>query len=185
MAREEWQVLVNKIYKMKIFLIGFMGSGKTTSGKRLAGALDYPFFDLDHQIAAATGLSIHAYFAEHGEEAFRELEKHTLQTYTYPENCVVSTGGGTPCYFDNMDWMNGQGLTVFIDMPPLALAKRLEQGKQKRPLLKDLDEQGMVRFITEKLDLRLPFYNRARVIVNGVNLTTALLQAAVQHAATK
>lgn len=166
---------------MKIFLIGFMGSGKTTGGKRLANALNVPFFDLDHQIAAETGMSIPAYFAEHGEPAFRALEKDVLQNFGYPADCVISTGGGTPCYFDNMDWMNASGVTVFIDMSPLALAKRLEQGKHKRPLLKDLDADGMVQFITEKLNDRLAFYKKAQVIINGVNLTTELLQAAVQN----
>ncbi len=167
---------------MKIFLIGFMGSGKTTSGKRLSAALGVPFFDLDHQIAAATKLSIAEYFARFGEEAFRELERDTLQSYSYPENCVISTGGGSPCYFDNMDWMNSNGLTVFIDLPPLALVKRLEPGKHKRPLLKDLNETAMLRFITEKLTERLPYYNKARVIVNGIDLTVERLQATVLNA---
>ena len=170
---------------MKIFLIGFMGSGKTTSGKRLATALNYPFFDLDHQITAATGMSIPAYFAEHGEDAFRMLEKETLQTYAYPDDCVISTGGGTPCYFDNMNWMNRSGITVFIDMPPVALAKRLEQGKHKRPLLKDLDSDQLVEFIREKLNDRLPFYKDARVIINGVSLSTESLHSAVQNAVAK
>lgn len=170
---------------MKIFLIGFMGSGKTTSGKRLATALNCPFFDLDQQIAAAEGMSIPAYFAEHGEAAFRILERKTLQSFPYPADCVISTGGGTPCYFKNMEWMNENGLTVFIDMYPAALVKRLEQGKQKRPLLKDLNEDEMLAFITEKLTERLPFYNQAKVIINGINLTTELLQAAVLNAGLK
>lgn len=170
---------------MKIFLIGFMGSGKTTSGKRLANVLGYPFFDLDHQITAETGMSIPEYFAQHGEPAFRALEKEVLQRFEYPAACVISTGGGTPCYFDNMEWMNVNGLTVFIDMPPLALAKRLEQGKHKRPLLKDLDAAGIVQFITEKLSDRLAHYQKAQVIINGVNLTTELLHAAVQNAPLK
>lgn len=170
---------------MKIFLIGFMGSGKTTSGKRLAAALNYPFFDLDHQIAAATGMSVPAYFAAYGEDAFRQLEQEILQTFAYPDSCVISTGGGTPCYYDNMDWMNNHGLTVFIDMPPVALAKRLEQGKHKRPLLKDLNSDEMVAFIREKLEDRLPFYNKAKVIINGISLTTESLHSAVRNAGLK
>lgn len=162
-----------------------MGSGKTTSGKRLAAALNDPFFDLDHQIADRTGMSIPAYFAANGEEAFRQLERDHLQTFDYPADCVISTGGGTPCYFNNMEWMNQHGLTVFIDMPPLALAKRLEQGKQKRPLLKDLDENAMVQFIADKLHERLPFYNKAKLIVNGINLSTELLRTAVLNTSAK
>lgn len=167
---------------MRIFLIGFMGCGKTTSGKRLAAALNCEFYDLDHQITAVAGMSIPLYFEAHGEDAFRLLERKTLQEFPYPADCVISTGGGTPCFFDNMEWMNANGLTVFIDMPPLALAKRLEQGKYKRPLLKDLDEQGMVKFITEKLQDRLPFYNNARVIISGVNLNVQLLKEVVLNA---
>lgn len=170
---------------MKIFLIGFMGSGKTTSGKRLATALNFKFFDLDHQLADVTGMSIPSYFEAHGEDAFRILERETLQTFHYPSDCVISTGGGTPCFFDNMEWMNENGLTVFINMPPLALAKRLEGGKQKRPLLKDLDQTGMIQFITEKLEDRLPFYNKARIIINGINLNVELLKDAVLNVSAK
>lgn len=167
---------------MRIFLIGFMGCGKTTSGKKLAAALSYPFFDLDHEIVAATGQSIAAYFEQHGEDAFRVLEKNTLQEFDYPEDCVISTGGGTPCFFDNMDWMNQHGLTVYIDMPAAALAKRLEQGKHKRPLLKDLDEAGLINFITDKLRSRLTYYNNSKLIIDGINLTTELLKTAVLSA---
>lgn len=170
---------------MKIFLIGFMGSGKTTSGKRLAAAISYPFFDLDHQIAEVTGMSIPAYFEAYGEAQFRELEKSILQGHEYPNDCVISTGGGTPCYFDNMDWMNANGLTVFIDMPPVALAKRLEQGKHKRPLLKDLDADEMVAFIKEKLDDRLPHYTKAQVVINGINLSVESLHLALRNAGVK
>ncbi len=166
-------------------MIGFMGCGKTTSGKRLAAALSCDFFDLDHQIAAVMGMSIPAYFEANGEAAFRILEKETLKSFPYPSDCVISTGGGTPCFFDNMEWMNVNGLTVYIDMPPIALAKRLEKGKHKRPLLKDLDQDGMLQFITEKLQDRLPDYNKARVIINGINLNVELLKNAVLNAPAK
>lgn len=167
---------------MKIFLIGFMGCGKTTSGKKLALSLNCPFYDLDHQIAAATGLSISAYFATHGEDAFRALERNTLQQYPYPTDCVISTGGGTPCFFDNMEWMNANGSTVFIDMPAAALAKRLEPGKHKRPLIKDLSGEELVNFISDKLEGRMPFYKQAQVVINGVNLNNELLRDAVTPA---
>lgn len=156
-----------------------MGCGKTTAGKKLAAALDYPFYDLDHQIVTTSGQSINAYFEQYGEQAFRELEKNTLQQFDYPADCVISTGGGTPCYFDNMDWMNAQGLTVYIDMPAAALAKRLEQGKHKRPLLKDLDETALIKFIAEKLEGRLAYYHQARLSIDGINLNTDLLKTAV------
>jgi shikimate kinase len=155
---------------MRVFLIGFMGSGKTTFGKKLASSLGYPFFDLDHVIEALVGQSIPEYFTAHGEESFRKLEKQTLQEGAYPDDCVVSCGGGSPCFFDNMDWMNQNGLTVYLDMPAAALAKRLEKGKHKRPLLKDLDEAGLLRFIETKLAEREVFYSKARLIVSGIDI---------------
>jgi shikimate kinase len=170
---------------MKIFLIGFMGSGKTTFGRKLAACLGYVFFDLDHEIEALVSQSIPEYFAEHGEESFRELEKRTLQERPYPEDCVVSCGGGTPCFYDNMDWMSQNGLTVYLDMSPAALAKRLEKGKHKRPLLKDLDEAGFMHFIEMKLTERLPFYSKARLIVSGIDINPEAVKSKILSFGTK
>lgn len=164
---------------MKIFLIGFMGCGKSTLGKKLSAKLNYQLIDLDHQIEKLTGGSVGAYFAAHGEDVFRKLESETLKTHPYPENCVIATGGGTPCFFDNMEWMNNNGITVYIDMSPSNLAKRLEKGMAKRPLLKDLTVEGVVQFIEHKLAEREGFYNQAKVKLNGVNLTAELISAAI------
>ncbi|MCD0486643.1 shikimate kinase [Pedobacter sp. MC2016-14] len=164
---------------MKIFLIGFMGCGKTTMGKKLAKTLEYPVIDLDHEIEKVTGMPVSAYFAKEGEPAFRALESKLLKEFNYPDHCVVATGGGTPCFYDNMEWMTANGTSVYIQMPALALAKRLENGKEKRPLLRDLDEAGIVDFITQKLLERDPFYTKAKVIVNGLNLSPELLKQAI------
>jgi shikimate kinase len=164
---------------MKIFLIGFMGSGKTTFGKKLAASLNCPFFDLDHQMEAIVSQSIPEYFAAKGEESFRELEKQTLQEHGYPETCVISCGGGTPCFYDNMDWMNQNGVTIFLDMPALALAKRLEKGKHKRPLLAGLDEAGLLSFIETKLAERLPFYIKAKVVVSAIDINPELVKQSI------
>jgi shikimate kinase len=155
---------------MRIFLIGFMGCGKTTFGKKLASALGYPFFDLDHQIEAQVKRSIPEYFAAHGEASFRQLESSVIQESEYPEDSVISTGGGTPCFNDNMEWMNANGLTIYLEMPPLALARRLEKGKSKRPLLKDLDENALVRFIEDKLSERAAFYSQAKLTIDGIHV---------------
>jgi len=162
---------------MKIFLIGFMGCGKSTLGKKLAAKMSYEFIDLDHQLEKELGMSIGQYFSEHGEAAFREQEKKILQGYAYPGNVVVATGGGAPCYFDNMDWMNQNGTTVYISLAPAALAKRLESGKDKRPLLKDLTEEEMIAFIEGKLAEREEFYQAAQIIANGINLNADTLRA--------
>lgn len=156
---------------MKIFLVGFMGCGKSTMGRKLAAKLGYEFIDLDHLLEMEIGIPIGSYFAAHGEETFRKLESKILQEFSYPANSVVATGGGTPCYFDNMDWMNSQGTTIYIEMPPVALAKRLEKGKDKRPLIKDLSEAQLISFIEAKLSERAGFYQRAAHTVNGIDLT--------------
>lgn len=156
---------------MKIFLIGFMGCGKSTFGKKLAVKLGYDFIDLDHVLENEVSSNIGDYFASHGEAAFRALESKVLKEYNYPENCVVATGGGAPCYFDNMDWMNNNGTTLYIEMTPIALAKRLEKGKEKRPLLKDMNEEQLIGFIESKLAERNPFYKRAALSIEGINLT--------------
>jgi shikimate kinase len=164
---------------MKIFLIGFMGCGKSTLGRKLAARLGYTFIDLDHQLEELAGTTVASYFSVHGEEAFRKLESNTLKAFDYPKNSVIATGGGTPCYFDNIDWMNTNGLTVYIELSATALAKRLENGIEKRPLLKGLTEEALIAFITGKLAERDGFYRRARLIMNGINLTPDALQAAI------
>lgn len=164
---------------MKVFLIGFMGCGKSTLGRKLATKLGYDLVDLDHQIEVSTGTTVADYFAANGEEIFRKLEGDTLKGFDYPKNCVIATGGGTPCYFDNMDWMNENGTTVYIEMSALALAKRLENGISKRPLLRNLSEEKLVQFIEDKLEERESFYSRATVVLNGVNLTADIIRAAL------
>lgn len=164
---------------MKIFLIGFMGCGKSTLGKKLAVKMAYDLIDLDHKVEEAAGSTIADYFSAHGEDTFRRLESDTLKNWEYPKNCIVATGGGTPCFFDNMDWMNANGLTIYIDMPAIALAKRLEKGAAKRPLLKGLSEAALVNFIEEKLEDRRPFYQKSRLMISGINLTPDILRAAI------
>jgi shikimate kinase len=108
-----------------IFLIGFMGCGKTTLGRKLASRLDYEFIDLDDIFEEKVGMTITEYFSAFGEDAFRKLESEVLKQTKYPENAVVSTGGGLPCFFDNMDWMNAHGKTIYIKLSPKTLANRL------------------------------------------------------------
>jgi len=156
---------------MKIFLIGFMGCGKSTLGRKLATKLGYDLIDLDHQIEKNTGSTVADYFSIHGEDAFRKMESDTLKNFAYPKNCVIATGGGTPCFFDNIDWMNEYGTTIYIEMPALALAKRLESGIAKRPLLRNLTPEGLIEYIENKLAEREKFYQKATLILSGINLT--------------
>jgi len=156
---------------MKIFLIGFMGSGKTTFGHKLAKKLGYDLIDLDHLIESKAGMSIAKYFEKSGEPAFRKLEKATLQNIPFPDNVIIATGGGTPCFSDNMEWMNDHGTTVYLSLSPQALADRLQHGQAERPLIKDLNKQELIDFITEKLVSREEFYKKAKFIVNGLDIT--------------
>lgn len=158
-----------------------MGCGKTTLAKKLSARLSYQLVDLDHEIEERVGVSVANYFSTHGEDAFREMESNTLKTVDYNENTVVATGGGTPCYFDNIEWMNREGLTIYIEMSPAALANRLHKGKAKRPLLKTLDAEEMIDYITDKLKERNAFYRQAALIVNGLGLTVEMLEELIRN----
>jgi shikimate kinase len=161
---------------MKIFLIGFMGSGKTTMGRKLASRMGFEFIDLDHKLEQQVELSIAEYFSFFGEDAFRKLESEVLKKTPYPDNVIVSTGGGLPCYFDNMDWMKGNGKVVYIKLPPKTLADRLESGKEERPLLQDKHGDDLVAFIEQKLAEREGFYMQANIIADGLSLTAERLE---------
>ncbi|WP_295675569.1 shikimate kinase [uncultured Mucilaginibacter sp.] len=154
-----------------IFLVGFMGCGKTTLGRKLANRLGYEFMDLDHILEAQEGMTIAEYFAKHGEEAFRKLESQVLKQTNYPEHAIVSTGGGLPCFFDNMDWMNAHGKTIYIKLSPKTLVTRLENEKEERPLLRQHNGEALVTFIADKLAEREPFYSQARIVADGLSLT--------------
>ena len=132
---------------IRIFLTGYMGAGKTTLGKAFARELNVPFIDLDWYIEERFHKSIRELFAERGEASFRELERSMLHEVSEFEDVIVSTGGGTPCFFDNMDYMNRHGQTVFLDVHPIL------QGKT---------DEELRSFIVEALDKRAPFYLQAR-----------------------
>ncbi len=158
-----------------IFLIGFMGCGKSTKAKQLANRLNCAVIDLDAEIVKHVGQSIADYFAEYGEEAFRKLESETLKTFPYPEICVVATGGGLPCFFDNMDWMNDNGRTVYLEMTAAQLVSRLGN-REKRPLIKGMNDEQLLTFIENKLEERDLFYKQSKVIVDAFNLDAELLE---------
>ncbi|WP_428330488.1 shikimate kinase [Mucilaginibacter sp.] len=160
-----------------IFLIGFMGCGKTTLGRKLANRLGYPFMDLDHVLEEQAGMSIADYFSNFGEDAFRKLESEVLKQTVYPEHAVISTGGGLPCFFDNIDWINAHGKSVYIKLSSKTLADRLEHEKTKRPLLREKHGDTLIAFIDEKLAEREGFYNKATVVTDGLGLTAMKVEA--------
>jgi shikimate kinase len=152
---------------MKIFLIGFMGSGKTYWGRQVSEKLRIPFFDLDEQIESYEGKAINEIFAEKGEEYFRLLETDTLHIITEShESFVMATGGGTPCYFNNIEYMKNEGTTVWINTPVEILFERLLKEKEKRPLIKNLDDAQLKSFIIKKFSDRKIYYEQADMIVD-------------------
>ncbi len=152
---------------MRIYLIGFMGVGKTHWGKLLGKKLGIPFFDLDELIENDEGRSIAEMFEDKGEEYFRMKEREILHLVSEShESMVLSCGGGAPCFFNNIDYMNEKGVTVWIDTPFEILLGRLRQGKDKRPLLKSLDDEQLKAYIVKKNGDRRIFYERARVRID-------------------
>lgn len=153
-----------------IFLIGFMGVGKSSLGKKLANKLQVPFLDTDDLLEQQFGISIADYFARNGEEAFRIAEKELLVQFEF-NNAVVATGGGLPCYSQNMDLLNEKGITIFLDRPVKELHQRLVNAKKKRPLLNRLSDEELLTFIDQKLLERLPFYEKAQIKLDRNNQT--------------
>lgn len=152
---------------MKIFLIGFMGSGKTYWGKKLSEKLRLPFFDLDEQIESSEGKTINQVFAEDGEEYFRLLEKDTLHIISEShDSFIMATGGGTPCYFNNIEFMKKSGTAVWINTPVDLLFERLMKDRESRPLIKNLNEDQLKGFIIKKFSDRKIYYEQADLVVD-------------------
>lgn len=150
-----------------IYLIGFMGSGKSTIAKKLAKELNKTFLDLDDYITEKEQKSIPEIFSQVGESGFREIEHKALKEIASKKNLIVATGGGVPCFFNNMEIMNKNGKTVFLQLSPEELAKRLTPEKSHRPLIANLSENELVDFITKKLEERNKFYNKASIIISS------------------
>ncbi len=161
---------------MRIFLIGFMGSGKTILGRKLAYILQHQFIDLDEYIEEQEDRTISQIFEEDGEDYFRKLERVYLHRVIDKEDVVISTGGGTPCFFDNIDQMNEYGKTIYINMHPKALLTRLLSSPSTRPLLAGKDEKGMLDYVFKTLRSREKYYQKAKRVVTGYNLTARKLE---------
>ena len=157
---------------MKIFLIGFMGSGKTYWGRKISQGLKIPLFDLDEKIVEREGKSISELFETLGEEGFRLLEKEILYMITEShETFVMSCGGGTPCYFNNIDYLKKNGTVVWINSSPENPYSRLIKEKDTRPLLMNISDEDLKAFIVKKSASRKIFYEQANVIASEDDLT--------------
>lgn len=148
----------------RIFIVGYMGSGKTTVGKQLAKTLSLSFVDLDAYIENKFRKSVSALFAEKGEDNFRKIESQALFEVSEYEDVIISTGGGTPCFFNNMEVMNRAGITVYLKATPEDLASHLLESKTVRPLISGKPKEELIPFITEHLSHRESFYMQAQII---------------------
>jgi shikimate kinase len=155
---------------MRLFLIGFMGSGKTHWGARIAEKLQIPFYDLDAVIVNNEGMSISEIFSIKGEEYFRYMEKQTLEDLvTREDHFVLSAGGGTPCFFNNIEFMKRSGKVLWLNTSLEALNNRLLKEKNARPLLRGIDEAGLRSYIIRKLSERKMYYEQADLMVHEEN----------------
>ncbi len=157
---------------LRVILIGYMGAGKTTIGKQLAKELGVTFYDLDWYIETRMRKRVPEIFAERGEEGFRTIERNMLHEVAEFENVVISCGGGTPCFFDNMEYLNQQGTVVYLKCTPDVLFQHLKMGKGVRPLLAGKNDEELRAFITEQLAKREEYYLKANNVVDVTLLET-------------
>lgn len=158
-----------------IFLVGFMGSGKSHWGKIWAKETNRNFIDLDEVIEKNVGKSIAAIFEERGEEEFRRIESAALRTCESMQDTIIASGGGTPYFYDNMQWMNEHGLTFHITVDAKEILKRVAVEQEKRPLFKNLGSDELLSFIEKKLAERLPYYSAANFTICSETATASSL----------
>lgn len=167
---------------MKIFLIGFMGCGKTHWGKLLSQKLNIPFFDLDEKIVEQEGKSVSEIFNNEGEEYFRHAEKEVLHLLTEShETFVMATGGGAPCFYNNIDYLKKHGTVVWINCSTELLHLRLLKEKDQRPLISDIPDEDLKSYIIKKYSSRKIFYQQANVILPEENITMENLLNKIFH----
>lgn len=157
----------------KIYLVGLPGCGKSTMGRQLADSLNMPFLDLDHEVEKSVGMTIPEYFEHQGEGNFRIAEKETLRNISAAhDRFVMATGGGTPCFHYNMDYMNEAGVTIFFDVSAGDLALRiLEQWVENRPLFKSYDHQDLIQEVRDLASTRVSFYDEAQIKMRDNRIT--------------
>ena len=167
----------------KIFLIGMMGSGKTFWAEKLKKRLKIAAYDLDELVEMMEEKTVAEIFEQDGEEYFRKSEAKMLRLFAEKKSFILSCGGGTACHNENMNWMNKQGITVWINEAVEILSDRLIKEKNNRPLIKDLDYISLKDFLYKKLQERTPFYSQAQYELTGENLTeNALIKIVKEHA---
>ena len=165
---------------MKIFLVGFMGSGKSTLGEKLSELMNISFIDLDSKIEENEEKPVSQIFKEKGEEYFRKIEAETLRKTARIRKAVIATGGGTPCFYDNMKWMNENGVTVYLKAEPGALYHRLLKERETRPLLAHLGDVALFDYIMSSLAYREPYYAQATIKLPLKTATPAAISSRIK-----
>lgn len=166
----------------RIVLIGFPGSGKSIVGRKLASKLQCSFFDLDQEIERKYKISIEHFFQKYEEENFRLCERQVLLELLQQSNCIISTGGGTPCFFDNLSLILSSSFTIYIQLSPQSLFHRLTQAHKVRPLLKGKSEEELLNYIESELAKREKFYEQAHLVFKGEDVNLDLLVSEIKDA---
>ena len=164
----------------RIYLVGYMGAGKTTAAKRLASRLGWEVVDTDALFEEKYRISVDDFFQKYDEPLYRKLESEILKSTEGRDNIVISTGGGTACYFDNMEWMNQHGLTVFMQISPKAAVDRVLHSHHKRPLVRGKSEEELMEFVNQHYAARLPFYEQAKITVKSENFDLEALMERIE-----
>lgn len=152
---------------MKYYLVGYMYSGKSTFGRRLATERGMGFLDLDHAFEERYHYTVPRFFAQFGEQAFRKLESQLLRSTANFDNMVIATGGGTPCHSGNMDFILANGTAIYLQMSIEDLVVRALRSHNPRPLMRGLSEPDMRTKIASQLKEREVFYRRAQIVLDG------------------
>lgn len=166
---------------MNIFLMGYMASGKTTTGKTLAKKLSMNFVDLDELIEQTEKTTIDLIFKDQGEEKFRAIESIYLKKTTGINNSVIALGGGTPCYNDNLGIILNNGISIYLKMSASSIVNRLLNAKKKRPLIENKTQEELLQFVESSLKEREKFYERANYTINALNLNVEELVNIYHH----
>ena len=154
---------------MRVYLVGYMGSGKSTVGESLAKALGIPWIDLDSEIESKYKISIAGFFSKYGETAFREVEHKILANISLTPKAVISTGGGVPCFHNNMELMNTTGITIYLEVSPETILARIGPNARKRPLFLQMNGENILQKIAAHLSMREPYYRQAQITFDGTD----------------